>query len=91
MLAILVTEFHRGERWVKYIGSKVAQVGCGSLKFLLQGDRSMTKKTITRWFSLYDSAELFLNKLYQEYDYVRLISSPMFSEAGYYTWEVGNL
>jgi len=45
-------------------------------------------KTIAKTYSTLRQAERFQNKLYDKYDYVRLIRSPMFGEEGNYVWEV---
>ena len=44
--------------------------------------------TIEKYFSTIKQAEAYLNKLYSEFDYVKLTSFPAFSEEGYYTFSV---
>lgn len=46
------------------------------------------KKTITKVFSSMRQAVIYRDKLYNKYDSVKLISFPMYSEYGEYTWEV---
>ena len=43
---------------------------------------------VKQHFDSLKQAEKYLNKLYSKYDHVRLISSPMFTEAGVYTFEI---
>jgi hypothetical protein len=45
-------------------------------------------KTITRRFASLAAAERFQNRLYDQYDCVRLVRFPMFEESGIYAWEV---
>jgi hypothetical protein len=45
-------------------------------------------KTITKHFDTMAKAEAYQNRLYNKYETVRLIRSPMFSEAGIYEWRV---
>jgi hypothetical protein len=45
-------------------------------------------KTITKTYKTLKQAERYQNSLYNKYDHVRLIRSPMFSEEGVYAWEV---
>lgn len=46
------------------------------------------KKTITKIFCTMEQAVNYRDKLYNKYDSVKLISCPMYSEYGEYTWEV---
>lgn len=48
------------------------------------------RKNITRYFHTLKRAEQYQNRLYKKYNYVRLIHSPIFDEAGNYTWVVGD-
>jgi hypothetical protein len=43
---------------------------------------------ITKQFKTLKQAEQEQNRLYDKYDYVRLIRSPLFEEEGTYVWEV---
>jgi hypothetical protein len=45
-------------------------------------------KTITKNCKTLKQAEQHQNRLYNKYDYVRLVRSPRFSEDGIYAWEV---
>lgn len=45
-------------------------------------------KTIVKHFDSIEAVEKFQDELYELYDYVRLVYSPLFSEDGTYTWEV---
>lgn len=45
-------------------------------------------KTIAKTFTTLKQAEQHQNKLYGQYNHVRLIRSPRFSESGVYIWEV---
>jgi hypothetical protein len=45
-------------------------------------------KTITKHFDTMKQAERFLNKLYSQFDFVNLISYPVFSESGIYTFQI---
>lgn len=45
-------------------------------------------KYVKQHFSSLKQAEKYLNKLYSKYDHVRIISCPMFTEAGSYTFEI---
>ena len=45
-------------------------------------------RIIRKYFKTLEEAEQFQNSLYDDYDFVRLVKSPRFSEDGYYTWEV---
>lgn len=45
-------------------------------------------KTVTKHFDTLKQAETYQNRLYNKYDHVRLIRSPMFAQAGTYAWEV---
>lgn len=45
-------------------------------------------KNISKYFKSLKQAERFHNKLYDQYDYVRAIRSPLFSEEGTYVWQV---
>jgi hypothetical protein len=45
-------------------------------------------KTIARHFATLAQAERFQNALYGQWNYVRLVRSPLFSESGVYSWEV---
>jgi hypothetical protein len=47
-------------------------------------------KTITKVYKSLKQAESYQNRLYGKYNYVRLISSPLFSEEGKYVWQVKN-
>ena len=44
--------------------------------------------TITKHFKTMKQAESYQNKLYNVFPYCVLISFPIFSEEGTYTWEV---
>lgn len=35
-------------------------------------------------------AEKFQNSLYNKYNYVRLVTSPIFTEDGLYIWDISN-
>ncbi len=41
-----------------------------------------------KYFSNIKAAERFQSRLYDQYNYVRLIDFPLFGEAGVYIWEV---
>ncbi len=43
---------------------------------------------ITKYCQTLRQAERFQNKLYDEYDTVRLVRSPLFEEEGLYIWNV---
>jgi len=45
-------------------------------------------ETITKRFKTIKQAEKYQNSLYNKFPYVRLISSPLFSEEGQYIWEI---
>jgi hypothetical protein len=45
-------------------------------------------KRITKYCRTLKQAEQYLNRLYSKYDHVRTVSSPLFSEAGNYIFEV---
>lgn len=45
-------------------------------------------KLITKWFETLKQAERHQNRLYNQYDYVRLIKSPRYHDTGTYIWEV---
>lgn len=45
-------------------------------------------KRITKYFPSLEKAEKFQFSLYGKYNSVKLITSPLFSEAGTYSWEV---
>lgn len=45
-------------------------------------------KTITKTFDTLKQAEACQNRLYNKYNYVRLVRSPRFTEEGVYAWEV---
>jgi hypothetical protein len=45
-------------------------------------------KYVKQYFNTLKQAEKYLNKLYSKYDHVRIISFPMFTEAGSYTFEI---
>lgn len=45
-------------------------------------------KTISKNYKTLKQAEKYQNWLYGRYDYVRLVSSPRWSEEGVYVWEV---
>lgn len=45
-------------------------------------------KTIRKFYKTIRQAENYQNRLYNRFDYVRLIKSPMFSECGEYVWQV---
>lgn len=45
---------------------------------------------IQKTFKTLRQAERFQDKLYGQYDYVRLVRSPMFTEGGVYVWDVRN-
>jgi hypothetical protein len=44
--------------------------------------------TISKRFRTIKQAERYQNSLYNKFPYVRLISSPVWSEEGLYQWEV---
>jgi hypothetical protein len=44
--------------------------------------------TIRKYFKSIKQAEKYQNKLYNKYNYVRLIQSPIFTEDGLYEWHV---
>ncbi len=48
------------------------------------------KKTITKTFTTLDEAEKFQIQLYERYNSVFLVRSPLFTEEGVYQWEVFN-
>jgi len=41
-----------------------------------------------KYFSNIKAAERFQSRLYEKYNYVRLVESPRWSEEGVYIWEV---
>ena len=45
-------------------------------------------ETITKRFRTIKQAAKYQNSLYNKFPYVVLISSPLFSEEGQYTWEI---
>lgn len=45
-------------------------------------------KTVSKHFDTLEQAEKCQDKLYDKYNHVRLVKSPMFEESGTYTWEV---
>jgi len=45
---------------------------------------------ISRTLETLQQANRYQFKLYQQWDSVRLVSAPMFSEAGQYIWAVAN-
>lgn len=45
-------------------------------------------KTITKYFASIKAASTYQNRLYNKYNYVRLVGFPQFSNNGNYTWEV---
>lgn len=45
-------------------------------------------KTITKKMTSLKCAERYQNQLYNKFDYVRLVVSPIFSECGIYVWHV---
>jgi len=45
-------------------------------------------QTITKHFKTLKQAEKYQDKLYQHFPYCVLISYPIFSDEGQYTWEV---
>lgn len=45
-------------------------------------------KTISKTFKTSKEAVSYQNRLYNKYDYVRLVKSPVFQEYGIYTWAV---
>lgn len=45
-------------------------------------------KHISKTFTTMKQAEHYQNRLYNRFDTVRLIKSPMFGESGLYVWEV---
>lgn len=47
-------------------------------------------KTIAKFFDSLKKAERYQNRLYNKYDYVRLVRWPGFEENGVYIWEVRN-
>lgn len=49
----------------------------------------MKKQVINKSFKTIKEAEAYQTKLYTKYDCVKLVRSPLFSETGIYTWEVG--
>ena len=47
-----------------------------------------TVKIICKTFNTTSKAEQFQNKLYSQFDGVKLIRFPRFAQAGIYVWEV---
>ena len=45
-------------------------------------------KRIRKYYKALRLAESYQTRLYNKYDYVRLVSSPRFAEEGEYVWEV---
>lgn len=45
-------------------------------------------KTLTKHFATLKQAERYQAGLYNKYNRVALISSPLFQEQGFYTWKV---
>jgi hypothetical protein len=45
-------------------------------------------KRISKTYATLKQAERYQTRLYNRFDSVRLIRSPMFSESGLYVWEV---
>lgn len=45
-------------------------------------------QTITKSYGTLEQAEAYQNRLYSQYDHVRLVRFPRFGEAGQYVWEV---
>jgi hypothetical protein len=45
-------------------------------------------ETISKQFKTLKQAEKYQNSLYNKYPYVQLVSYPIFSEEGEYTWEI---
>lgn len=45
-------------------------------------------KRIEKYCRNLHAAETFQNRLYNRYDHVRLIASPLLTESGFYKWEV---
>ena len=48
----------------------------------------MKTKTIEKQYDTLKQAERYQNRLYNRFDSVRLVRSPLFSESGKYVWEV---
>lgn len=48
-------------------------------------------KTISKTFSALEDAEQYHNELYEQYNCVKLIHSPLSGEEGMYVWEVENV
>jgi hypothetical protein len=55
---------------------------------LLRLAREVVGKTISKTFKTPRQAESYQNRLYERFDSVKLLRSPMFSEEGAYTWQV---
>jgi len=47
-------------------------------------------ETISKRFNSIKQAERYQNKLYNTFNYVQLISYPVWSEDGLYIWEISN-
>jgi len=47
-----------------------------------------TMETITKKFNTIKQAEAYINKLYNNYNSVQLVNSPLFTESGIYTFIV---
>lgn len=45
-------------------------------------------KIITKNFKTLRRAAQYQDRLYERFDFVRLVTFPRFGEAGFYTWEV---
>jgi hypothetical protein len=44
--------------------------------------------TISKYFKSIKQAEKYQNSLYNKFPYVRLVTSPIWSEEGKYIWEI---
>lgn len=66
--------------------SKSAQIVDGRSVF----SEGAKKKTIRKEFKSLKQAESYQNRLYNQWDSVKLIQSPRFEESGVYVWEVSN-
>lgn len=45
-------------------------------------------KRIRKYYSTLTQAERYQNRLYGRFNSVQLVFSPLFSQSGYYVWEV---
>lgn len=48
------------------------------------------KKAITKFYATLKEAERYQDRLYSQYDSVKLVQFPRFGEEGAYSWEVSN-